>query len=155
MKKAAVIGTHRYLIVYLWGAIVGSCMAGACPGEVLVVGHRGNSRFAPENTVSAFKSALGKADFVEMDCRATSDGSLVVLHDNVVDRTTDGTGVVESNTLSYLKSLDAGSWFSRAFIGERVPTLEEGITNCLPAAIPILHVYSGSATAYVASQTSW
>jgi glycerophosphoryl diester phosphodiesterase len=122
---------------------------GVCPGAVLSIGHRGNSLYAPENTVASFKSALGKADMVEMDGQLTSDGKLVVMHDATVDRTTDGTGSIAANTLAWLKTLDAGSWFSSAFVGERVPTLEEAITNSLPAAIPLIEQKAGSASAYV------
>src|SRR5512141_971918 len=84
---------------------------------VLSIGHRGNSLFAPENTVASFRAAWGKADFVEMDGQVSSDGYLVVMHDATVDRTTDGTGAVSGKTLAQLKLLDAGSWFSSAFIG--------------------------------------
>jgi glycerophosphoryl diester phosphodiesterase len=86
---------------------------GVCPGAVLSIGHRGNPLYAPENTVAAFKSALGKADMVEMDGQLTSDGALVIMHDATVDRTTDGTGSIAANTLVWLKSLYAGSWFRR------------------------------------------
>jgi glycerophosphoryl diester phosphodiesterase len=136
-----------------WAFLVGVVLVigagGVCTGAVLSIGHRGNSLYAPENTVAAFKSALGKADMVEMDGQPTSDGKLVVMHDSTVDRTTDGTGSVAANTLAWLKTLDAGSWFSSAFAGERVPTLEETITNSLPAAIPLIEQKAGSASAYV------
>lgn len=139
---------HRRLL-FLVGVLLVFRAGGVCPGAVLSIGHRGNSLFAPENTVASFKSALGKADMVEMDGQLTSDGQLVVMHDATVDRTTDGKGGIATNTLAWLKTLDAGSWFSSAFTGERVPTLEEAITNSLPAATPLIEQKAGSASAYV------
>ena len=76
-------------------------------GSVLSIGHRGNSLFAPENTVASFTSARGKADFMELDAQLTSDGQFVVMHDGTVNRTTDGTGAIATNTLAKLKLLDA------------------------------------------------
>src|SRR5512140_48885 len=96
-------------------------------GSVLVIGHRGNDLFAPENTVASFTAALGKADYVEFDGRLSSDGVLVVMHDATVDRTTDGTGAVDSLTLAQLQALDAGSWFSTGFTAERVPTFAQAV----------------------------
>ena len=125
-------------------------VAGVCPAAVLSIGHRGNSLFAPENTVSAFVACSNQADMVEFDVRVSSDGALVIMHDATVDRTTDGTGSIATNTLAWLKTLDAGSWFSTNFIGERIPTLEEAITNSLPAAVPLIEHKAGSASAYVA-----
>jgi len=92
----------------------------------LVIAHRGASSSAPENTRAAFDRALALgARHIELDVHATADGHVVVIHDAVVDRTTDGTGAVSSYTLAGLKSLDAGSWFGAAFAGECIPTLEE------------------------------
>src|SRR4051812_9712311 len=93
--------------------------------NVLSIGHRGDSMFAPENTLAAFTSALGKADLVETDGQVTLDGHLVIMHDSTVDRTTDGTGAIANLTLAQLKQFDAGSWFSTNFIGQRIPTVEE------------------------------
>jgi hypothetical protein len=60
------------------------------------------------------------------------------MHDPTVDRTTDGQGSIATNTLANLKLLDAGLWFSSVFAGERIPTLEETITNILPLATPLI-----------------
>ncbi|HEX5219135.1 MAG TPA: glycerophosphodiester phosphodiesterase family protein [Verrucomicrobiae bacterium] len=117
--------------------------------QVLAIAHRGNSVFAPENTMAAFNAANGKADMVETDGRPSSDGYLVIMHDATVDRTTDGTGAVSSLTLAQLKALDAGSWFAPAFIGERIPTLEEMLTNTIPFAIPLVEHKAGTPAAYV------
>ncbi len=118
-------------------------------GKVLSIGHRGDSLFAPENTIAAFKSALPKADLVELDTYTSSDGVLVVMHDADVKRTTEGTGAITGMTLAQIKVLDAGSWFADAFTGERVPTLEEAITNIAPQALVLIERKQGSAEAHL------
>jgi glycerophosphoryl diester phosphodiesterase len=91
-----------------------------------VIAHRGASGTAPENTVAAFGRAerLG-AHMIELDVQLTADGAVIVLHDDTVDRTTDGRGLASGYTLAALRALDAGSWFAPEFAGERVPTLAE------------------------------
>ncbi len=92
----------------------------------MVIAHRGASSSAPENTFAAFDRALALgARHIELDVHATGDGHVVVIHDDTVDRTTDGAGPVTSQTLAGLKTLDAGSWFGAPFAGERIPTLDE------------------------------
>lgn len=99
-----------------------------------VVAHRGASADAPENTLAAADEALAqRADAVEVDVQRTADGHLVLVHDATLARTTDVARVfptralapVGSFTLAELRRLDAGSWFSPAFDGERIPTLGE------------------------------
>jgi glycerophosphoryl diester phosphodiesterase len=86
-----------------------------------VIGHRGARFLAPENTLESIRAAKAcGADFVEVDVRLSKDGILVVIHDETVDRTTDGSGRVENLTLEEIKLLDAG-------LGERVPTLAEAV----------------------------
>lgn len=88
--------------------------------------HRGASRVAPENTLSAFAAALESgADGLELDIHLSRDGVPVVIHDETLERTTDGRGAVVAVTLPQLQKLDAGSWFSAAFAGEAIPTLAE------------------------------
>ncbi|MGD9799201.1 MAG: glycerophosphodiester phosphodiesterase [Parvularculaceae bacterium] len=95
---------------------------------VIVVGHRGTKKFAPENTVAAFNKAIEMgARSIEMDVRATKDGEFVVMHDPFVNRTTNGRGLVSQMTLAEIRALDAGSWFGPEFAGERVPTLREAL----------------------------
>ena len=80
---------------------------------------------APENTVSAIEAALeAGADAVEFDIQFTSDGSAVLFHDDTLERTTNGSGVIYKQTLKELATLDAGSWFSSHFKEEPIPTLE-------------------------------
>ena len=89
------------------------------------IAHRGASAYAPENTFAAYDKAVALAiGHVELDVHFSSDGHTVVIHDDTLDRTTDGSGPVASYTLEYLQSLDAGSWFSAQYAGERIPTLE-------------------------------
>ena len=90
--------------------------------------HRGASHVAPANTLAAFRRAMELgADGIELDAHLSSDGEVVVIHDFDVGATTDGKGAVREKTLAELKELDAGSWFSTAFAGERIPTLQEVI----------------------------
>jgi glycerophosphoryl diester phosphodiesterase len=92
----------------------------------LVIGHRGAAGLAPENTLAAIQTAIDLGvDAVEFDIHRTSDGELVVIHDNDVDRTTDGEGFVRNLTLAEIKTLDAGSWFGDDFAGEPVPTVRD------------------------------
>lgn len=92
------------------------------------VAHRGYSGVTPENTLPALASAvLAGATIVEFDVRTTADGVPVVIHDRTVDRTTDGTGYVWDLTIDEVRALDAGSWFSPAYAGLRVPLLSEAL----------------------------
>ena len=92
--------------------------------EFMVIAHRGASSYAPENTFAAFDLAIEMgARQIELDVHATSDDQVVVIHDDTVDRTTDGTGPVTKHTLAELTLLDAGAWFDARFSGQRIPTL--------------------------------
>ena len=120
-----------------------------------VVAHRGNSAFAPEDTLEALQQgvALG-ADALEFDVRLSSDGHVVVMHDPTVDRTTDGLGEVAALTLAELKGLDAGHRFTRdggrtfpwRGQGITIPTLGE-VLAAFPAFPFILEVKSAAASA--------
>lgn len=93
---------------------------------MLNIAHRGASGRFPENTLRAFNAAIDAgAQMCELDVQLTSDGALVVIHDETVERTTDGGGAVRAMTLAELKRLDAGVRFGAEFKGERIPTLEE------------------------------
>jgi glycerophosphoryl diester phosphodiesterase len=94
-----------------------------------IIAHRGDSVHAPENTLAAFNLAVQHEEAVEFDVKLTIDGQVVVLHDQTVDRTTDGSGRVTQMRLAELKELDAGSWFSDQFRGEHIPTLDEVFTD--------------------------
>ena len=91
-----------------------------------VIAHRGASIEAPENTLAAFNLAVTReADAVELDVMLCGTGEPVVIHDDTVDRTTDGTGEVAELSLAALRALDAGGWFDGAYRKERIPTIDE------------------------------
>jgi glycerophosphoryl diester phosphodiesterase len=102
--------------------------------EILNVAHRGASGYAPEHTLMSYK--MGEqmhGDYIEVDLQMTKDGELIAMHDETLDRTTNGTGQVKDYTLEEIKELDAGSWFNEKYPekakteyeGLKVPTLEE------------------------------
>jgi glycerophosphoryl diester phosphodiesterase len=94
------------------------------PTGFMAIAHRGASSYAPENTFAAFDLAIAMgARHLELDVHVSRDGHLVVIHDDAVDRTTDGSGPVTSHSLAVLTTLDAGSWFDPRFKGERIPTV--------------------------------
>lgn len=112
------------------GALLQVCFAlvsvDAQEKKIMIQAHRGASGYAPENTMASFKMALElKADYLELDVHLTKDGHLVILHDETVDRTTDGKGAVKNMTLAEIKKLDAGAKFAQKFKGEKVPALDE------------------------------
>lgn len=97
------------------------------PGEpAFIAAHRGDRAHFPENTLPALEAVLhSDFDFVETDIQLTADAVPVLFHDETVDRTTNGTGVLSTKTLAEVKALDAGSWYSREFVFLQVPTLDE------------------------------
>jgi len=102
--------------------------AGAPEGAIDIIAHRGASSRAPENTLASFRLAHEmRADWFELDCTLTKDGQVLVIHDDSVDRTTNGKGSVSDLTLEELKKLDAGQWKGPEFAGERLPTLAEAL----------------------------
>ncbi|WP_368652012.1 glycerophosphodiester phosphodiesterase [Ornithinibacillus sp. 4-3] len=91
-----------------------------------IFAHRGASHEAPENTQAAFDlAAKSGAIGIETDVHLTKDGVPVIIHDDTVDRTTDGKGFIKSFTMDELKQLDAGSWFGPQFTGMRLLSLDE------------------------------
>lgn len=134
----AIIDLGPSLAQFLWPTggprAVGSPLPGSMrrvSGRPLIIAHRGYSSDFPENTALAFEKAIAAgADWVHLDVQLTADGAAVVIHDADLDRTTDGRGPVSRASLSEIRALDAGSWASDAFRGERVPTLEEALLLC-------------------------
>lgn len=93
-------------------------------GQVESVAHRGASLSAPENTLASVVKAIELGvDRIEMDVRQSKDGVLVLMHDARLERTTNGKGYLRDVTYEELLTLDAGSWFSSSYKGERIPTL--------------------------------
>ena len=96
--------------------------------ERFVVAHRGSSGTAPENTLSSIRHAISAgALMVEVDVQITTDDKAVLMHDQVLGRTTNGKGFVRAQTLKQLDTLDAGSWFNTSFTGEHIPLLTEAL----------------------------
>ena len=94
--------------------------------QPVIFAHRGASAHAPENTLAAFEMALAQnADAIELDVKLSADGYAVVIHDPTVNRTTGSQGRVSDLSLQQLQALDAGSFFSEKYRGEKIPSLEE------------------------------
>lgn len=95
-----------------------------------IIGHRGYSSKAPENTLSAFKLALedSAVDMMECDVHLTKDNKLLVIHDYTIDRTSKGSGRVETLNYETIKTYECGSWFSDDFYGEHYPLLTDLLT---------------------------
>ncbi|WP_051071399.1 glycerophosphodiester phosphodiesterase family protein [Ilumatobacter coccineus] len=92
----------------------------------ITIAHRGYSSLAPENTLAAVEAALRSgAEMIEIDTYTSADDATIVIHDSTVDRTTDGTGAVDALSSAQLAELDAGSWFSSAYVDEPLPHLEQ------------------------------
>ncbi len=98
--------------------------------EIKVIAHRGASGIAPENTLAAVDIAIEqKVDMIEIDVHLSADGQLMVIHDESLERTTDGEGMIHEYTAKELKKLDAGAWFGPEFSEEKIPTLDEVLTR--------------------------
>lgn len=92
------------------------------PPHNRLIGHRGLAARAPENTMASFKLAASEGiDWVELDIQLTQDHFLVIFHDDTLERTTNGKGLVFEHTLDELSKLDAGSWFDPRFKDEHIP----------------------------------
>jgi glycerophosphoryl diester phosphodiesterase len=100
-------------------------LTASAAAEPLIVAHRGLLLHAPENTLANFRACLELRLGFEFDVEKSKDGHLVCIHDDTVDRTTNGTGKVSELTLAQIQELDAGSWFDSKFAGENVPTVED------------------------------
>jgi len=93
-----------------------------------VIGHRGAAAYAPENTLESIHTAADiGATWVELDVKLTKDDMPIIFHDDTLDRTTNGSGLVAETTYEEVKQLEAGSWFGDSFAGVKIPTLEEAI----------------------------
>ncbi len=145
-----------------WQAGLFACLAGGCgsspsPGRPLVIAHRGDSRQAPENTLAAFRAALAAgADMVELDARASADGTLWCLHDATLDRTSNVRALLDraavrigETSSRQIEILDAGSWFDPDFAGQRVPTLSSALDLIQSGSVALIERKSGDAGAYV------
>lgn len=108
---------------------------------VAVVAHRGSSGTHPENTAAAFGEAVRLCvESIELDVHRSRDGGLIVIHDDTVDRTSDGEGRVADLTLAQIRALDGGAWFAPAFAGEPLLVLEEALELIPPTIRLNVHI---------------
>jgi len=110
----------------------------------VIIAHRGASGIAPENTLAAIDLAMqSQAEIIEIDVHLTKDGKIVVIHDKSVDRTTNGTGLISELTLGEIRALDAGSWYSESFAGEKIPLLSEVMDMVVGRKKLLIEIKSG------------
>ncbi|MCM2491837.1 glycerophosphodiester phosphodiesterase [Burkholderia glumae] len=101
-------------------------------GLARIVAHRGGGRLAPENTLAALEEGARRGHrMVEFDAKLSADGVSFLLHDDTVERTSNGRGAAAAMAYRELAALDAGAWFDARFAGERMPTLEQAAARCL------------------------
>ena len=97
-----------------------------------IIGHRGAALAAPENTLESLREAKRQgARWVEVDAKLTADNQVILLHDDLLDRTTSGKGAAALASLDAVRALDAGSWFAPSWAGAKVPTLGETVAELL------------------------
>ena len=93
-----------------------------------VIGHRGAAAYAPENTIEGIHTAADMGvEWVELDVKLTKDDVPIIFHDDMLDRTTNGSGLVAETTYEDLQQFECGSWFGESFAGIKIPALEEAV----------------------------
>lgn len=116
----------------------------------LVIGHRGFPAQYPENTMVSFMSAVDAGvGMIELDITLSRDSEIVVIHDDTLDRTTNGSGLVSDFTLQALRKFDAGSWFDKKFAGQKIPTIDEildSLVNKVMINVEIKQTATGSSS---------
>lgn len=101
-----------------------------------IIAHRGGGMLAPENTIAGLEFARNLGfQGVEFDVKLTEDGTPILMHDDRLDRTTDGHGLVAETEYKDIAQLDAGGWFGNEYIGEQVPTLATAAALCQQAEL--------------------
>ena len=109
-----------------------------------IIAHRGGAKLAPENTLAAFKNAISiGVDMIEIDVHLSKDSNIIVIHDATLNRTTDGTGEIKNLSLAEIKNYDAGSWFSKDFDNEKVPTLSEVLETINGKVVLLIEIKDG------------
>lgn len=121
------------------------------PDKVLDIAHRGASGYAPEHTIPSYKLAdkMG-ADYIELDLQMTKDGKLIAMHDNTLDRTTNGTGLVKNHTFHQIEKLDAGSWFNKEYPEKAKPEYR-GIK--VPSLNKVLKIFGSDVNYYIETKS--
>ncbi len=103
-----------------------------------IIGHRGAAGYAPENTLEGIHTAADMGvEWVEFDVKLTRDGVPILFHDETLDRTTNGSGLVAEIDFEDIRQLEAGSWFGDSFAGIKIPTLEEAIDVLLERGLGV------------------
>ena len=136
---------RNYLIPAILMSLLFATSGCSTKRPVQVIAHRGGSNLAPENTLAAFQNAINLGvDMIEIDVEQTNDSVVVVIHDTRVDRTSNGTGSVDSLNYSYVKTLDAGSWFDKRYENEKISTLDETLQLINGQVILLIEIKDGS-----------
>ena len=146
MRKIRLLLTWLLIIITLFALVAcQSNLDGNRNREINSVNHRGYGD-APENTLVAFRTSKEKGfDKVECDVRFTKDDKIVLLHDDTVNRTSNGKGRIADLTLDEVKEMDFGSWKNKSFVGERIPTFEEFVDLCVELDLhPYVEVKGGA-----------
>lgn len=113
--------------------------------KTLVIAHRGDSGAAPENTLAAIQRAIEiGVDMIEIDVHLTKDGIPVVIHDDTINRTSDGKGRVRELTFEQLQKFDSGAWFSEKYKGEKIPSLQQVLSLIYGKCGLLIEVKHGS-----------
>lgn len=152
-RKMGEQNANRILVTDEGGDVIPSSIlspearAGVNP-NIKSINHRGYNSVAPENTLSAYRLSKKMGfDMVECDVSFTSDGYAVLLHDQTIDRTSNGTGNIDALTFAHVRSLDFGSWKSADYAGEQIPTFEEFIALCRTVGLhPYIELKTGTQT---------
>jgi glycerophosphoryl diester phosphodiesterase len=133
--------TGKHIILFLF--LIINCSY----AQTLVIAHRGASSMAPENTLASVKKAIELGvDIVEVDVHLSSDSQIIVCHDENLKRTTGRAVLVKDISSLEIKKLDAGSWFSNEFKGEKIPLLEEVIKLVNGKCKLLIEIKKGSET---------
>lgn len=127
LKKIRHLAVTLFFLTTMWGILHLLFRPKRTPA--FIIGHRGAKGLAPENTLAAIQASIEQGvSFIEIDVQRTADGQLVVFHDLLLDRTTNGLGAISSRAWEDVRKLDAGSHFNSQFAGEPIPFLEEVFT---------------------------
>jgi len=114
-------------------------MEGFFPSKPVLIAHRGAAGYGPENTLAAYRQAVSLGFvYAETDVRLTADNQWVCIHDERVDRTSDGSGTVATMTLEQLTALDFGTWFHPDFAGEPICLLADLLVLCQRTGLRLL-----------------
>jgi glycerophosphoryl diester phosphodiesterase len=153
MKKNSMVLLTIFFLVFVYAFVSVSpvmymgndTVKDSLKNSVILTGHRGAGGLAPENTIAAIDTGMSLGvNRVEVDVRQTKDGIVVCIHDNKIDRTTNGKGPVNDFTYNELLQFDAGTWFSSEFKSEKIPTLEEVLKQTLNKVCLVIEIKDGN-----------